>query len=121
MATRTGPSPLGDLQAKRIIGSGESQSAALLRTYANHVQNEHKVLDGILIHTWPGPIDTDVDVPVLMFLTETEADGATSPFGILRPVSWAGAIGGLGEFLGDLPGAGPLRVPISEEIGRAHV
>src|SRR3546814_20950666 len=47
MATRTGPSPLGDLQAKRIIGAGASQSEALLRTYATHVQNEHKVLDGI--------------------------------------------------------------------------
>src|SRR3546814_10631346 len=55
-----------------------------------------------------------------MFLTETEADGATSPFGILRPVSWAGAIGGLGEFLGDLPGAGPLRVPISEAPSPDH-
>src|SRR3546814_2661501 len=64
--------------------------------------------------------DTDVDVPVLMFLTETGADGATAPFGMLRPVSWAGAIGGLVEFLGGLPGAGPLRVPISEAPSPDH-
>jgi hypothetical protein len=111
LLARSGPAPLGPLQPARIIAAGESQSAALMRTYVNAVQPEHRAVDGFFIHTWPGPINADGGVPVLMFLTETEADGATSPFGILRPVSWLGAIGGIP--LGDIPGLGPVRVPIS--------
>jgi len=107
-----GPAPLSELLPQRVIAGGESQSAALLRTYANHVQREHHVIDGFLIHTWPGPISQDIGVPVLMYLTETESEGMTSPLGSLRAVSWAGMIDGLG--LSEQPGAGPLRVPIAE-------
>lgn len=114
----SGPAPLGELRPQRIIAAGESQSAALLRTYTNHVQREHRVMDGFLIHTWPGPIGEDVGVPVLMYLTETESAGITSPLGALRAVSWAGMIDGLG--LAELPGAGPLRVPISEAPSPDH-
>jgi hypothetical protein len=111
LVARSGPAPLGPLQPARIIAAGESQSAALMRTYANAVQPGHRAVDGFFIHTWPGPIEAAAGVPVLMFLTETEADGATSPYGILRPVSWLGAIGGIP--LGDIPGLGPVRVPIA--------
>ena len=115
---RNGPAPLGPLQARRVMAAGESQSAALLRTYVNHVDAEQRVVDGVLIHTWPGPIDADARIPVLMLLTESEIDGASSPLGSLRAVSWAGMIGGLD--LGDLPGAGPLRVPIAEQPSPDH-
>lgn len=117
-AQSQGPAPLGDLVPRRVIAAGESQSAALLRTYANQVHREHRVVDGFLIHTWPGPIREDVGAPVLMYLTETESAGITSPLGALRVVSWAGMIDGLG--LGELPGAGPLRVPISEAPSADH-
>ena len=103
LVARDGPAPLGDLQARRLIGGGESQSADLMISYANRVQQDHQVFDGFFLHTWPGPIKTDIDVPVLMFLTETESDGLTSPLGPYDVEDLAA--------IGSIPGAGPLRAP----------
>lgn len=84
-----GPAPLGPLQAATLIAIGESQSGMFLSSYANGVQPLANLFDGILIHSRGGGIPsldegilgavddpvtirTDLDVPVLVFETETD-------------------------------------------------
>lgn len=100
---RQGPAPLGSLQPRRVIAMGESQSGAYMAIYANAVQRDHQVFDGIFVHTWPKEIEADPGVPVLMLLTEAEIEGVVSPGG--------GTGGGSGaDGLGDVPGLGLFRV-----------
>jgi len=89
---------LGGLEPSRVIATGESQSAAFLTTYVNAIHLLDPVFDGFLVHSRFGgaaPIDgdyvaartgedsdrvvrsgiqirTDLDVPVLIFETETD-------------------------------------------------
>jgi hypothetical protein len=87
-----GPNPLGTLEPKRVIAVGESQSAFKLTQYVNAVHPIAQVYDGYLIHSRgglggiplsqapqpvivpPGQaiIREDVDVPVLVFETESD-------------------------------------------------
>ena len=83
--------PLGDLKPKRIIATGQSQSAFRLVTYVNALQSSANVYDGFLVHSRFGSgaalsqaplttitvpngtvIRTDVNVPVMIFFTETD-------------------------------------------------
>ncbi len=85
---------LGPLEPKRIISVGESQSAFRLSTYVNAVAPLANVYDGYLVHSRgavgaplsqdpqpvikaPDPtlVRTDIGVPVLTFLTETDMVG----------------------------------------------
>jgi hypothetical protein len=75
---RSGPAPLGPLNPQRVIAAGLSQSSGKLIAYANHVDHEHRVFDGFFLHAFPAPIREDIDVPVMMVLTETEKEGITS-------------------------------------------
>src|SRR3989454_6883349 len=90
----TGPNPLGDLEVKRVIAAGESQSAFRLVTYIDAVHPLAQVYDGFLVHSrgaggvlgaplsqspqpstaapLPTLIRTDLRVPVLTFETETD-------------------------------------------------
>ncbi|MSO77980.1 MAG: hypothetical protein EXQ79_00045 [Acidimicrobiia bacterium] len=95
VAVRTGdePKPLGDLVVERVIAMGESQSAFRMVTYINAVHPRTHVFDGFLVYSRGGSaagfteskgsgtrdgmpegalIRADVDVPVLMFETETD-------------------------------------------------
>ena len=82
---------LGGLQPERVLAAGESQSAGRLLTYINAVHPLAQVYDGFLVHSRFGagaalsqaplpqidaPAATllreDLDVPVLVFQTETE-------------------------------------------------
>lgn len=84
-------SPLGPLHPKRLLAVGESQSALLLTTYIDAIQPLYRVFDGFLVHSRAGgaiPISggtpgggtfggavrirTDIGVPVLMMITETD-------------------------------------------------
>jgi hypothetical protein len=85
-----GSSPvLGDTGAERVVGAGESQSAAYLVSYINAVQPVARAFDGFFVHsrgaggaslagangirgTGPYHLRTDLDVPVLQFETETD-------------------------------------------------
>lgn len=88
---------LGPLVPKRVLAIGESQSAAFLTTYVNAVDPLAKVYDGFLIHSRFGssaaldgsrmsggpsamPPDvrfrTDLRVPLLTVITETDILGA---------------------------------------------
>src|SRR5262249_11315714 len=87
--------PLGDLagKVKRVIAVGESQSAFRMVTYVNAIHPLAGVFDGFFVHSRAGfaggaalseapqpkidvpgtaPIRTDVDVPVLIFETESD-------------------------------------------------
>jgi hypothetical protein len=84
-------SPLGTYVPKRVLATGESQSAAYLTTYVNTVDPVARVYDGFLIHSRSASgssltgarggtsamppvvkIRTDVRVPVLVLQAETD-------------------------------------------------
>ncbi len=88
-----GPDPLAGLPRDHVIAIGESQSAFRLTTFINGVHPLASVFDGFLVHSRGGgaaPLDSsaveglassiageirirdDVDVPVLVFSTETD-------------------------------------------------
>jgi hypothetical protein len=85
---------LGGLRPDRVLAMGESQSAWRLVTYIDAVQPRARAYDGFLVHSRSaggaplsqGPLPTvatpsptlirdDLDVPVLVFQTETDAGG----------------------------------------------
>jgi Alpha/beta hydrolase domain len=99
---------LGTLVPKRIIAVGESQSAVFLTTYVNAVDPLAKVYDGFLIHSRfgaPARLDgasmmgssgrlpqptryrTDLRVPVITVITETDLIGGGLPgfYGARQP------------------------------------
>jgi hypothetical protein len=88
---------LGGLVPQRVIGLGESQSAAFLTTYVNAVDRLARVYDGFFVHSrfgssaalsgermnaTDGSVPThvrfrsDLRVPVLTLITETDLIGA---------------------------------------------
>jgi hypothetical protein len=93
-AARTEPDKLlGGLQPKKVLGLGESQSAAFMTTLANAIQPINPAFDGFFIHSrgsqgiplngeisrdgsgisrGESRIRDDLHVPVLMFETETD-------------------------------------------------
>jgi hypothetical protein len=98
----------GPLTPKRIIATGESQSAVFLTTYVNAVDPLVKVYDGFLIHSRFGPpsrldgasimgssaslpqptrLRADLRVPVLTVITETDLIGGGLPgfYGARQP------------------------------------
>ena len=76
---------LGGLKPKHVVAIGESQSAGRLVGYINAVHPLASVYDGFLVHSrFPGaPIRDDLDVPVLVFQTET--DVSFSNLGVRQP------------------------------------
>ncbi len=76
---------LGGLKPEHLIAIGESQSAGRLVGYIDAVHPLVGVYDGFLVHSRvPGaPIRDDLDVPVLVFQTET--DVAFSNLGVRQP------------------------------------
>ncbi len=85
---------LGGIEPTRVVAFGESQSAFRLTTYVNAVATVANVYDGYLVHSraaagaplsqapladiaTPDPtlIRTDLNVPVLTFITETDLVG----------------------------------------------
>jgi Alpha/beta hydrolase domain len=49
-----GDGPLGDLEPKHLLATGESQSAACLVTYINAVDPVARIFDGFFVHGRPG-------------------------------------------------------------------
>jgi hypothetical protein len=74
LTEHAGPAPLGRLQPKTLVAIGLSQSAAFLSSYVDGVQPLLELFDGFLLHApaQPAPVRTDLDVPTLVFLTETD-------------------------------------------------
>ena len=86
---RAEANPLAGFSPTAVIALGESQSASRLVTYVNAVQPLADTYDGVLIHSRGGGaaplrvdppalppngtlVRTDLDVPVLIFQTETD-------------------------------------------------
>lgn len=88
---RAGIAALDDLPVRRLVALGESQSAFRFVTYLNAIHRTARVYDGYLVHSRgaigaplseapqanipvPGtvPIRDDLDVPTLIFQTETD-------------------------------------------------
>jgi hypothetical protein len=86
-----GSNPLAPLHPERLLAVGESQSAIYLTTYIDAIQPLYHVFDGFLVHSRAGGaipipggspsggmiggavrIRTDIGVPVLMMITETD-------------------------------------------------
>jgi hypothetical protein len=108
---------LGPLKPKRVLAIGESQSAGFLTTYVNMVDPVARVFDGFLIHSRFGkqsgidgqfrpdiktksslpdtfvaaPLRTDLRVPVLTFITETDLLFSTAIDGKLTCVGYLAA------------------------------
>ncbi|OQR63448.1 hypothetical protein B6E66_14040 [Streptomyces maremycinicus] len=97
LRTPDGPDPLGGLTIETLLADGESQSAGLMTTYANAVQPVSGVYDGFMVHSnsalaapisgdlgdillmpYPSRIRTDLPVPTLVVLTETDVPGASA-------------------------------------------
>ena len=102
---------LGPLTPQRVLSIGDSQSAAFLTTYVNAVDSVDKVFDGFLIHSRSSgsvPVEgrraardrgapaairsavkirTDVRVPVIVLITETDlvGRGASGFFAARQP------------------------------------
>lgn len=95
---------LGPLKPKQVIAAGESQSAFYLTTYVNAVDPVAKVYDGFFVHSrfgvaplfdgadvkkgpaiWPSPVKyrSDLRVPVLTLITETDLLGTRTIKGYL--------------------------------------
>lgn len=90
LVARGDANPLAPLHPKRLLAVGESQSALYLTTYIDAVQPLYHVFDGFLVHSRAGGavgipggspsgsfggsvrIRTDIGVPVLMMITETD-------------------------------------------------
>ncbi len=101
LTTAEGPPLLGGLQPLHLIAMGESQSGTFLATYFNAVHPLTHVFDGFLLHSRVGAapsmggealvldgppvtLRTDLEVPVLQFVTETDLtlirfEGARQP------------------------------------------
>lgn len=113
--------PLGALRAKRMLAAGNSQSAFRLVTYINAIHASAGVYDGYFVHSrgsigaalsqgpQPGipvlgsaPIRDDLEVPVLIFATETDF----------------GNLGALNYFLARQPDSKSVRV--WEVAGTSH-
>ena len=99
---------LSGLQAQRLIGAGQSQSAFALVTYVNGVQPLTKAFDGFLVHSrgaiglalvgpgetaniagavagTPTIFRTDQDVPVLDIQTETDVFSFFNTYAARQP------------------------------------
>jgi hypothetical protein len=105
MAVRgaAGAKVLGPLAAKRLLATGDSQSAVFLTTYVNAIDPIAKVYDGYLIHSrfssaasiegasMFGPSDmpatvklrADLRVPVITVITETDLIGSAGVAGFV--------------------------------------
>jgi Alpha/beta hydrolase domain len=100
-----GAKVLGPLAAKRLLATGDSQSAVFLTTYVNAIDPSAKVYDGYLIHSrfssagsiegasmLGGPSDmpaaaklrADLRVPVITVITETDLTGSAILAGFVK-------------------------------------
>ena len=66
--------PLGALQARQVLATGHSQSAARLRTYVNSIHPLANELDGFVLHGLfgNGTVRTDLQTPVFKLQSESD-------------------------------------------------
>jgi hypothetical protein len=69
LASRGSPI-LGGLRVRKLIASGESQSASRLTSYYNSIQPLHRVYDGFLLYDRGGPVRSDLGTKLVGIGTE---------------------------------------------------
>lgn len=87
-AVRSVPGVMGGLQTKKLIAMGNSQSAGRLGVYLNGLQPLHKIFDGAILVVGGPKMRTDLDIPIVKLLSESEIAGAmTNENPLLQPDS----------------------------------
>ena len=71
-AVRSVPAVMGGLNTKSVIAVGVSQSAGHLAPYVNAVHPLAHVIDAAFLHIGGQLIRSDIDIPVLKLLSESE-------------------------------------------------
>lgn len=80
------PKNMGGLVAKRLIAIGASQSAGRLGIYLNSVHALTDVFDGALMAIGGGRMRTDLKIPIIKVLTQTEVTNSNpSQLAALQP------------------------------------
>ena len=75
-AIRSVPAVMGGLQSKKVIAIGNSQSAGRLGVYLNGIQSLHKIYDGAILVVGGPKMRTDLEIPIMKVLSESEIAGA---------------------------------------------
>jgi hypothetical protein len=74
VAIRDVPAVLGGLKATHLIAAGQSQSAGRLAPYLNGIHVRAPIYDGAFLTVNTTPIRTDLAIPLIKVLSETEAN-----------------------------------------------
>lgn len=77
-AVRRNPAVLGHLPVRRVLVAGVSQSAGRLALYLNSVHPLNPVADGAILIIGGQQVRTDLDIPVIKVLSESEFIGPAS-------------------------------------------
>jgi hypothetical protein len=72
VAVRNVPAVLGGMKFTHLIAAGQSQSAGRLGPYLNGVHHREPVFDAALLTVNNTPLRTDLTIPVIKVLSETE-------------------------------------------------
>ncbi|MER5806365.1 alpha/beta hydrolase domain-containing protein [Streptomyces mirabilis] len=75
-AVRAVPKVLGGLPVRRVIAGGHSRSAVHLGVYVNAVHPRAPIADGVMLLIAGRQVRTDLDIPVMKVLSETDYGGA---------------------------------------------
>jgi hypothetical protein len=73
-AIRHVPAVLGGLRIAQVIAAGQSQSSGRLVTYLNTVHERDPIYDAAFLTVNTSPLRTDLSIPVIKVLSETERD-----------------------------------------------
>jgi Alpha/beta hydrolase domain len=85
-AIRSSPVVMGGLPVQMLIAIGQSQSAGRLGIYLNAIHVRDPIYDGAVLASGGQIIRTDLSIPVIKLLTETEyAMTSTNEIPVLQP------------------------------------
>ncbi len=85
-AVRSVPRVMGGLKVQYEIAVGASQSAGRLAIYLNAVHVRDRIFDGALLTVGGQKIRTDLSIPVIKLLSETEhVNAGTNELPVLQP------------------------------------
>lgn len=83
-AIRSVPAVMGGLTSKKVIAIGNSQSAGRLAIYLNGVQPLHEIYDGAILVVGGGVVRSDLKIPVIKALSESELASITNETAVLQ-------------------------------------
>ena len=71
-AVRAVPEVMGGLNVQRLIAGGHSRSAMMLQVYINAIHPRAPIADGVMLLIQGGQVREDLEIPVMMILSESE-------------------------------------------------